>query len=503
MNKKLKAIALQLLLASSTVLGAGKSLNYLNSPSGDTLLASRWLTTGMTDDEPRGVFFTGTAFWSRSNNKAELGRYFGATNKETVPVTRKTDATNILSGQDIEHIYDYTGSGDTNAPMSGVINLAPFREDIGVQLAGYISLEDNIEGLSVHASIPFLEARTNMGVTITSPQPSTATNPALQKGKETLKPLLNGLASKPTGKNHQEALKRAKVSPTALSSLGFGDLKLRVNYVLKEQVNYIICGALTADLPLGNKSEGIYMFEPIRGNGGSFGLGASLSGATHVWHDKAETTFLDASFILDYKYLFGSAQHRTLGVWDKSAAVGKLSPWKHLKLAVEKDAMGTFPAANVLTRLVNVTPGSQLEALAGLTVAKGNFAGSLGYSLFYRQAESGKLGRAWTNDIYGFAAHNYEADGAASNFSTHVTDGPIQGTVGSTTKLGVPVRYSASLAGCLNPSQTIHTFSGNMSYTLSYKDVAPVVLSVGGSYSAKSETAATGLSLWLNAGVIF
>jgi len=144
-------------------------------------------------------------------------------------------------------------------------------------------------------------------------------------------------------------------------------------------------------IPTGNKPEAGYVFEPIVGHGGHFGVMWGSDGGYKLWeHDEKECA-VSVAYNIHSQYLFEKKQCRSFDLKDK--------PWsRYIKMYKnQEDAIaGTLtPGINLMTREVKVSPRFSHNLGAAVLLDKGGFQGELGTNVFCRQAECVKLACAW------------------------------------------------------------------------------------------------------------
>lgn len=161
------------------------------------------------------------------------------------------------------------------------------------------------------------------------------------------------------------------------------------------------CGSLRAyarvSAPAGNKPDGVFLFEPVVGNGGLWGLGAGVSAERALWDwhtcDAATYFFLDAYA----QHLFKSKQKRTFDLVGKPNSrymlAQKLGTVRQdPSLSGASDAGVEFqneyaPVANLTYGCVNVSVAVEGEINARLVGFWRSWQVALGYNFWGRSAE--------------------------------------------------------------------------------------------------------------------
>lgn len=205
----------------------------------------------------------------------------------------------------------------------------------------------------------------------------------------------------------QEAWLYGKVDG-AQHTTRLADIELLVGYEFINEATHHTNGYLGIVIPTGNKAKGVYLAEPMVGNGGHFGImyGGTLEIQMSHDEDFIVTTRIDGNF----RYLFQNTQVRALDLKDK--------PWSRYMMvwpdyATFATASTTTaqrysftPGINVFTQSVKVTPGSQLRINSAIMLESAHFKGELGCGILSRQAEKVILANAWAAGTVALAACN-------------------------------------------------------------------------------------------------
>ena len=205
----------------------------------------------------------------------------------------------------------------------------------------------------------------------------------------------------------QEAWNFGKVNG-AQKITRLADIELLVGYEFINESTHHTNAYLGLVIPTGNKAKGVYLAEPMVGNGGHFGLmyGGTLEIQMSHDEDFIVTTRLDGNF----RYLFQNTQVRAIDLKDK--------PWsRYMMVWPDYAAFATAstttaqrysfqPGINYFTQSVKVTPGSQLRINSAIMLESDHFKGELGCGMMSRQSEKVKLANAWAAGTVALAASN-------------------------------------------------------------------------------------------------
>lgn len=417
---------------------------------------------------------TMTPFYQASDNKDDVGEYFGIGNGKN-NFTIGVDGTADISGY--LFIHDALSA---SAPVGGTVKFDPKQEIWGARFDYFQSFSHPFGGLFFKASMPVVYVKNNVGMSISDPVTATI------GGEDfTLSNFFAGnvevtTAMDPDNRNLQLPLTHAKIAGDE-SKFGVADINLALGYKIHETKTDHIYLSAQIDIPTGSRPNGEFLLQPVLGNGKHFGLGARLDGAVELWSNKnaAVRALLD----IDYRYLFESGENRTVGVKGLNLAhyymAGKLG----------QDEAPLFPAANVLTQSIRVKPGSQFDLLADLSFKSGGFVLDLGYNFFYKDEEDCWV-KNWTDGVYALATEDY---------STAIKFGEDPDFILSYLNM-----TDLDVDAVKTPSQVTNKIFAGLGYQFNYSKSVPGLVGIGGSYEFASDNAALEYySVWLKLGVSF
>jgi len=298
------------------------------------------------------------------------------------------------------------------------------------------------------------------------------------------------------------------------SSTGVADIDLLIGYTFYE--NDCFWGSINFGLtiPTGDEPDSRSLFEAVVGNGGHFAVGFGVDGGWKIWGDDCQSIKLHMA--LNYRYLFESSEKRTLGLLDKcdqttttNSSCEPCPPcptarcWGHYKLLGNCDKKALEPAANKLTQNVDVTPGSQIDAIFDFWYTYGGFSYNLGYNLYWRDDEEIDLKNCevFKKDCWGFPRQDFffdngiDQDAAQNTFSQFISDfecnsGDYQTDVttgGQANKFITDKDIVKSVAE--TPRQLTHKIFGGLAYAWNDWDL-PFMIGVGGHYEFASDNSA-------------
>jgi hypothetical protein len=167
-------------------------------------------------------------------------------------------------------------------------------------------------------------------------------------------------------------------------------------------------------LPTGNKAEGVYMFEPICGNGGHAAFMLGSNGQVHLRKFKDGNLWM--SWGAQTQYLFQNTQKRSFdlklnGPWSRYLSMFETAA----KRTTGTIASGTW-GINILTQDAKVTPGYTGTFDTGISYIGEKYTLGAGYSTFIRQSEKVELAKAWAFTEATIASYEFPAANNTNRF---------------------------------------------------------------------------------------
>ena len=452
-------------------------------------------------------------FYQESTNKTDLGKYFGTYhNGESQDFIGVKYATSIIPTEvPLNPLYMiHSQSVDPDPRMYSYLKLRPYQQSYGIRLDYHQKMDTITKGLYFRVNAPIVKVKNCMGLGCTCTNDkqkmvkyNKADEPWVAEATGTevsLADFLAGDVCSTVTCYSQERLKKAKIKGCQ-DTTGLADIEVTMgyNFLYKDQKHLNLYGHVT--IPLGTKTKGDYIFEPIVGNHRHWGAGIGVDGAFELWKD--EDMSLDLVFNVNYKYLFEATEMRTLGLlWQGSDSEAGITKYDYIKfgwyyLGGKANTKTLFPLANELTRKVRVTPGSQMEGLVNFAFHKGNFTFDLGYNFYAREGEDVTV-REWPCALYGIARPDF-CSGHESLFV--VADDTIK--IGAE-RTGAITKEFLTTAPCTSPAYVTHKVLGGAGYAMNAWDY-PIFFGLGGSweFAQGSNAALDGWALWLKTGVSF
>lgn len=193
------------------------------------------------------------------------------------------------------------------------------------------------------------------------------------------------------------------------------DIEVRFGYVFACEDTHHTQGYVGAIFPTGNKMKGVYLAEPVVGNGGHFGI--MFGGTTEVQFTSDSDWKTSARWDYNWRFLFQNKQTRSIDLKDNqwSRYMYVWPNWDAFNTAQgSDDAYYAFtPGINVFTQEVKVSPRQQFRVNTALMFAGENFRGELGLNMMARQSEKIELSNAWAKTVV--------LAGAVEGYNTELT----------------------------------------------------------------------------------
>jgi len=291
---------------------------------------------------------------------------------------------------------DYEDSIGVPRALSGELTLMPEQQIWGMITSIYFAIQPN---MWLDISIPAIKIKQWLSPQVEERKFKNANSPV--EGISILD-ILSG-AAKPSktnidNPNQQSPLNFAKISQEKLDKLTMGDPDITFGYRILNDERFDCDAFVRISVPIAEKVDPEYLFNPQIGNNGHAGLGVGIKGSLDVAKDYNGLN-LEVTFGSNVNYWFGASELRTLNSYSDR---GIILPWQKYMLAAQiNKASAMEPIANITTTDVDVFPGFSGETYINLCVKHPCFFANLGFSTQFKQAE--KINRLpWAKDgLYG------------------------------------------------------------------------------------------------------
>jgi|SaaInl4_200m_RNA_FD_contig_31_1603254_length_1715_multi_12_in_0_out_0_1 hypothetical protein len=533
MKKVLPGILLALIIASPLCAKTHSSKTFLMPKSNNPELGMEYTTwhkqIKLQDEDKFGGTVQAIPFYQESDNKEDLGKYFGIFNKfsnhiiEDFIMVDDNVGTQLYTN-DIIHFYAWSDDDFEAANLLEKITFRPYQTSYGVRLHYHQKLDKLLDGLYLKIDAPLVCVKTSMGYTSSSQAGqklfangdyTNTTNglyidPDSTTGAEkTLEDYLTGDLENTATHAKQVPLTHYKIH-NGQSETGIADIKVTLGYnILNEQDKHVGFYASLL-IPTGTTPEGIYRFEPIVGNGNHWAVGGGIDAAFELW--KEDTKSLEVGFIVDVQYLFKGTEKRTLDFKYADTTdfsyTNQRATWGPYLLGGKSGDTFATPLANFLTQDVDVSPGVQVNGMVNATFNWGDWTIDLGYEVYYKEQEIVAV-QAWDDGTYGTADWNWDTTKAFITGTTSVYETIYRGANANAYTSAYDLTKITIDQSCLltadaeTPSYLTHKVFGGVGYIFNKWDY-PLMLGLGGNYTfATGNSALEGWAAYGKVGIAF
>jgi hypothetical protein len=477
-----------------------------------------------------GMSFQGVVFGGQSTNKKNLGKYFAPYCSNEIPVDGTIGVNSKAILPQHFNIFSVQFSPDTAAvilgsttpnltnPFKSIITLNPQQSVIGFGFGWQVErcLGEHVFWASINA--PVLHVRNTMGLeeTVAEGAQFYTVQPIAGQTTNLNDPQFNmTTALTQTGWNYGKI--DNKVHKT--TKLGFIQVQVGMNWV--DEDCYYFDPYIGATLGVGNKPDARFVFEPIAGNGGHYGVLWGANGGIQIFENCNRDLLLNLETDLVMQYLFANTQKRSMDL--------KYKPWSRYIETYRDRAQGiqandlgqapttpeemlqaiflSNPGINVLTQDVRVKPGFNYTHNMALTLQHNRccrgFDSEIGYNFYARQAECVSLrkpfgteaaikdhvGNGLTNPVRNMTADQLSNEASFLNIDSNLAN------ANANYDRGIISQDDLDLASAAHPCVISHTVYSAIGYR--WDDTCfPMKISVGGSYEFAGRMN-TSLDRWL------
>ncbi len=428
-------------------------------------------------EDGRGGLIQGVVYGGQSTDAKKLARFLCPFNKDTLIVR---------SNPDIAGDYDIVGANVnlfTVVPdgFESIVTMRPKESVVG----GALNFKQEIgDKWWIEGTLPIERVTTNMNM-VERIQPGQDGGGAKPNTGEGFGGVNNAVGSF-TAAMQAPNLKYGRIDGPQSTS-GLADIEFRAGYKAINGKNFYWFPYAGVLLPGGNVPQGIYMFEPIRGNGGHFGVTMG-NDFGFPWIERQHYT-VTIEGIINGGYLFKNKQVRSIDLNDKQ--------WgRHIALTTEGSPSVPNYGANYLTQPVNVSPRSYRSiTLSVLIDHVCAWQAEFGYQFFGRQREHIQLASGWKNQlgIYDFNQSSFTASfRTINNNADHQDDGNFL-TISET---------QLNFSSVAQPSTVSYVFY--TAFTKTFDTTYPALLALGASYEVGSSNENMDRwTAWFKADVMF
>ena len=248
-------------------------------------------------------------------------------------------------------------------------------------------------------------------------------------------------------------------------------------------------------LPVGMKPDPCYLFSPFTGRGKHTGLGVGINAGKSFCINKKN--MLNLSTDLFYEYLLEDNELRSFDLKNNG-------DWsRYLKLVTADHAEIGFPAINIFTQPLCVTPGNRINWWTALHYVHSCWHTEIGYNLWWKQQEKVDLSNAITIPYFA-AIQDLGAFATGKELLSASTATLSQGIIGpnsviSDTEITTLSDDDFDLYSATQKESRSSTFYGTIGYETPFIKKYPLLVSLAGSYEFfQTKTMLHTYTLWIN-----
>jgi hypothetical protein len=524
----LRALACCAVLMMATGANAHNNKTFM-APRPDNVNVPWWHTTFEdlvfeAKNNSCGNVWQLTGLYQESSDRDDVGKYFLIHDKNIIKFnatrTQESDAdvtplNTVGEMNDVDityvinyaHMYDY--ELDTINNGNYTLELKPSQQVVGVGLSYHQRFDWALSGLFFYANAPVVAMKRGIHFAFNHSAHDDDSN---FRADEIYSYFVGGRAKPnfeypaiteenypPIGRG-QKPLTHAKFTGNQ-GTAGFSDVDFGLGWAFFDRPKYHAAIAIAATIPAGNKPTGEYVFEPIRGNGGHWALGGNLDAWYRLY--KGTKQNLRVALRAELRYLFESHETRTLGLknrlWGQYYLLGKEY--------TDETITQKIPAANVLTRSVDVTPGLQFDGTVSFVYTNGGWSADLGWNPYARESEDVHMRGDFPDHTYAVASRGFST--ARAGADPTVIDNPFIITDANNVDGGdIPTatvnNSTIDVNAARTPSQFTNAVYGSVAHMWDRGHKHATILALGGKYEFASENSALEQwNVWVKMGLEF
>ncbi len=331
-----------------------------------------------------------SVFGGASTNSKDLAQYFMFNNKSTLLVKNTQDSGNggvTIPGQQDVLAAHFNFDPLGNATYVGTISFAPKHTFAGGSMTFKAYLPHH---LYLELGIPVVWVKNDMHLTenIITSEVVDGTQVWLD-GQSPVSTMIDGFK--------RPGMQYGKIDGSR-SSAGFGDVLVKFGYdpVLLNRKDLHVTPYAGFILPSSNRPKGVYVFEPIRGNGAHWAVMGGGQGELLVKQMNHGQLWLQSK--IEGQYLFRNTQKRSFDLLLNGGWSRYLSMFPDVNAVTNDTTNHTTRVSgiNLMTRDAIVKPGFQLTYDLALSYVGHEYYGTFGWIFHALQGEDVSLLKPWT-----------------------------------------------------------------------------------------------------------
>lgn len=407
-------------------------------------------------------------FFQHSVNARGLGIFFSGDNSNNITIA--SSATDPL----LPNNYLIHDPGGSAQPLQGTLTINPHRSVVGADMILNQRFLFLSPAISCELACSFKRIVHHMGVHVSNQ--TVGVLPSAGRAVQLADYFYGNVHQSQQAYTVNSTMYQAEQDPLKYALLadrqqwaGLADMRLSLKWECCRSEDCQVKVRAIGSFPVGNKPAGKYLFEPLAGNNGHWGVGIGAELSVALVND--EWYKLIGGISGELMGFFGNRQMRT----SEYAPLYQRSTLSRYQLLGQQGIAGTFPAANVLTRLSKVDPGMVVKATALMRLETPRAAVSCAYSALSREEETVTV-TDWPEGTYAPVLPTYSTD-----HTFNVVNDSVDGQAITTRALRPQVAQS--------PAALVHHLHAAFSYVLT-KQSPSVVVALGADCSLAQSNAA-------------
>lgn len=293
------------------------------------------------------------------NDNSRVGKYFSLKCKSTMIIAG--DDTELAGGRDIR--AEWLG---LSSDLSGYISLKPKQHQAGVVLNFNQHLgASKIEFLAdswLELMVPIVQVVNQIKI---------EQNNVTQNGKPVDPSVIAAAFNQPV-------FKFGAICQKPMKETGLPEIRLIFGTTIVNKNDFLVNYYTGLVIPTGPKQDPAYLFSPVTGPNGHWGIAAGLNFELPLQPEDSCCTF-KLYGCMENVYLFHKHEVRVFDLRGKQ--------WSRFMQFRKKGETATVPGVNILSQPVRVHPYSFFNLSTGFHFGFGNFVGELGYTLWTHPKE--------------------------------------------------------------------------------------------------------------------
>jgi len=330
--------------------------------------------------------FQAVAFGGKSGSSAELARWFFPFRKTCLvvgeaPSVNDETGGSINGGSDAfkNNTQDILANNffinTVNHDFQSNICICPEQEYAGGGFNYHqVFTDDEEKGYWFDITVPVVQVKQRMNMSET----------IINQGVT-----LDGSPRSMTEAFMSSNLKFGKICPGELKQTAVSDVEMRIGRDGARGDHCHYTGFIGIVIPTSNKPTAKFLFEPIVGRAGHFGIEWGSNAGYEMWRN--EDFSVIANCDINNTWLFAADELRSFDLVDKQWS-------RYIRVFTDSTATVSTSGVNIFTKCMEIRPKGTWQVNSSFLLKYGKFEAEAGFNLYVRQSEAGKLTQPWTSN---------------------------------------------------------------------------------------------------------